>query len=122
MKFFTFMQNNSGGSFVFDEKAGITHVVIVEARDARMANALAQSIGLYFNGEGDCNCCGDRWSELWGSETEGSDEPTVYGHSIIEWATDRYFLKWMEEKPEVFVHHLDGRIVGHLYGVEGMKR
>lgn len=65
-KFFDFSQNNSGGSFVFDEQRGITHFVIVEAMDADHANSVAENIGLYFNGcesGNDCDCCGDRWSE-----------------------------------------------------------
>lgn len=31
MPFYTFVQNNSGGRFVFDEHKGIGHYVIIEA-------------------------------------------------------------------------------------------
>jgi hypothetical protein len=32
--FYEFNQNNTGGTWAFDERAGITHVVIVEADGA----------------------------------------------------------------------------------------
>lgn len=63
-KYFEFNQNNSGGSFEVDEKAGIGHSVIIEANNAIHANAIAENIGIYFNGcdsGSDCPCCGDRW-------------------------------------------------------------
>jgi hypothetical protein len=61
-KFFCFDQNNSGGSFVVDEK--LTHRVIVEADDEDEASDIGERLGVYFNGceDGyDCDCCGDRW-------------------------------------------------------------
>ena len=60
--FYTFNQNNSGGSY--DINAGINECVIIEADTAGEANDRAVSVGIYFNGceDGrDCNCCGDRW-------------------------------------------------------------
>lgn len=62
-RFFTYRQNNSGGSFVNDANKGISIVVVVEAYDKHHSNLRAQQIGLYFGGDGDCPCCGDRWSE-----------------------------------------------------------
>lgn len=61
-KFYEFTQNNSGGSFVVDEK--LCHRVIVEAKDEDEACDIAERMGVYFNGceDGhDCECCGDRW-------------------------------------------------------------
>jgi hypothetical protein len=114
LKFFTFNQNNSGGSFTFDAERGISTVVIVQAVDWQEANYRAGRIGLYFDGYGDCRCCGDRWSEQWG--VEGTDTPTVYGASIAEWVADKYFTKWQApSEPEAFIHFADGRIMGVGY-------
>ncbi|MFE4367966.1 MULTISPECIES: DUF7296 family protein [unclassified Streptomyces] len=60
MPFYEFHQNNSGGGFDYDEDNGISVYVIIEAGSADVANARAEKIGLYFDGEGDCPCCGDR--------------------------------------------------------------
>lgn len=82
MSWWTYRQNNSGGSFHHDASAGIGVCVFVEAANADQASARAQDIGLYFDGcrEGiDCGCCGDRWSEPWDA---GSDKPELYGE---EW-------------------------------------
>lgn len=104
-KFWDIWQNNSGGSFHFDEAAGITHFVVVEANDVYHATARAEEIGLYWNGcdaGRDCSCCGDRWSEPYG---KGTDEPMVYGKPVAK-ATG---FKWMKEGKETCVHYLDGR-------------
>lgn len=66
-KWFNFRQNNSGGIF---RDPAIN--VWVEARDAEEANKRAASIGLYFDGDGDCSCCGNRWHEQW-SDDRGED-------------------------------------------------
>lgn len=58
--FYTFAQNNSGGSFV-----------------------IAESIGIYFDGvecDLDCECCGDRWSRY----CDENDEPLINGQAISE--------------------------------------
>jgi hypothetical protein len=107
--FYTFNQNNSGGSFDFNAASGISHYVIVEADSVDEANSLARGIGLYFNGADsewgpDCPCCGDRWSEAW--REEGTDEPEVYGKSALEYS-DKW--KWMDG-PEGFIHYKDGTI------------
>ena len=105
-KFWEFNQNNSGGSFDFDEKAGITHMVIVEARTADEASARAQDIGIYFDGVcggRDCGCCGDRWYEPYG---EGDAEPMYYGKPLSE---AEAWQAWMPDGKEICVHYLDGR-------------
>ena len=54
--FYFYSQNNSGGSF---RPPAIN--VIVEASCAAEADTIAEGLGLYFDGIGDCPCCGDRW-------------------------------------------------------------
>lgn len=74
--FFTYKQNNSGGSF-----SGPCKYFIAEADNAEQANSIAEDNGLYFDGciDGlDCSCCGDRWYRAY----DGQDSPTIYGQSL----------------------------------------
>lgn len=103
MKFFNFSQNNSGGSFDFIPEKGISHNVIIEAKDSEEANYRAERIGLYFDGcdrGQDCSCCGDRWSRAWADD--GKDVPMVYDSKVVESSGDI---------ADVFIHYADGRIV-----------
>lgn len=100
-KFYNYSQNNSGGSFICDEEKGIGEYVIIEALSADDANQRAERIGLYFDGWGDCPCCGNRWSSAW--EDSGYDIPSIYGTPISE-AKESFFRK------DVFIHYIDGRI------------
>ena len=108
--FYYFNQNNSGGSFRFDESEGITHHVVIEANNASDANKDAEEIGIYFNGcrtGRDCDCCGDRWCKV--SEYDGEEFPHVYGTSAQDFANKKDFRGWMEPGKEVCVHYKDGR-------------
>lgn len=113
MPYFHFNQNNSGGRFDFSESEGITHHVVIEARDANDANVTAITKGLYFDGCSngqDCSCCGDRWYRVgeWGEE-KGDAEPTVYGEPVSSYRAS-FGRGWMPEGREIAVHHADGRI------------
>lgn len=82
-KFYTFGQNNSGGSFLSDHAVGVSKYVIVEADSSAEANERAESIGLYFDGTDggpDCPCCGDRWYRV--GPNEGEDAPMIYGKGV----------------------------------------
>jgi hypothetical protein len=59
VSFYEFDQNNSGGHFVVDDK--LCHRIYIEAESADEANFKAEELGCYFDGVGDCSCCGDRW-------------------------------------------------------------
>lgn len=86
LRWFTFDQNNSGGRYEIDNK--VDAYVIIQAHNADEANALAERIGIYFNGvdEGhDCECCGDRWYPV--RNSEASDEPMVSGEPVT-WSPD----------------------------------
>lgn len=117
-RFFHFSQNNSGGSFSFVESEGITHHVVIEAKDAEDANITAIMKGLYFDGcdnGTDCSCCGDRWSRVgqWGEEP-GDEVPSVYGEPLGSKKPDGKFPSldrgWMKPGRETAVHYADGRI------------
>ena len=106
MPFYTFNQNNSGGSFDVDPADGISHFVIIEANSADAANDKAKRIGLYFNGVDDgrdCECCGDRWCSAW--RDDGTENPDVYGKH----PSDHRDI-FVTDKPHTFVHYADGRI------------
>jgi hypothetical protein len=105
--FFTFNQNNSGGSFDFDVDSGITHIVVIEAATKELALEKAVGIGIYFNGcetGKDCECCGDRWHEPW---DDGSDAPEIYGQAIGDYV-DGASILWMGKGKEACIHYKDG--------------
>lgn len=96
--FYSYYQNNSGGRLIENADKGIGHLVIVEAYSADDADRRAEQIGLYFDGRGDCNCCGDRWSNAWDYQKVPS-----YNDTPVEELDPFYF--------PVYVHYLDGSIV-----------
>lgn len=82
LRWFTYQQNNSGGSFDIDEQ--VAQTVIIQAGSPEEADRLAENIGIYFHGcqtGMDCSCCGDRWSEAY---DDGDDVPSLYGEPITE--------------------------------------
>lgn len=63
LKYYTFDQNNSGGSFVIDEAAGVGEIVVIQAYSEATAIARLHAIGDRVDGFWDfCECCGERWS------------------------------------------------------------
>ena len=87
--FYTYRQNNSGGSFNIDLQSGITEYVIIEANSASHADERAEEIGLYFDGcrSGiDCRCCGDRWYRTY--ESEATEQPEIYGEWVYKTGSD----------------------------------
>jgi hypothetical protein len=108
-KFFHFPQNNSGGSFDFDEGKGITKNVIIEATSHGDANSRAEAIGLYFDGDGDCPCCGNRWSSQY-DDGDGTESPSIYGSPVDAPVEGSFKMKWMKQGKETAVHYIDGRI------------
>lgn len=106
--FVTYLQNNSGGFWHYDEAAGIGLVVIVEAPTAEAANERAESIGLYFDGchtGRDCWCCGARWDRA--RETECREEPMVSDIPVEEFDFEGYLYPY---RWECFLHRLDGSV------------
>jgi hypothetical protein len=98
--FFTYRQNNSGGSFNVSDQHG--HILIIEADDLEDANHFAQKkADIYFDGvrKGrDCGCCGDRWYEPYDGfeEVEEEDQPFLdYLKSYVSNKNNYFF--WREE-------------------------
>lgn len=110
-KFYTFHQNNSGGSFTHDPVRGVGYAVAIEAHSADDANTIAERVvGIYFDGvhdDRDCPCCGDRWSRA--GESDGYTSPCRYGEGdplVGGWGYPAY------------VHRLDGTV----YAITEVKK
>lgn len=106
--FYTFDQNNSGGSFIHVPGA-LSHKVIIEADSAEEANRIAEGLGMYFDGDGDCSCCGNRWYEAWPQDA-GTETPEIYGAPVEAYGSSKYFINWMGDDPYAYVHYADGRV------------
>jgi hypothetical protein len=107
-KFYSFHQNNSGGSFITDDK--VAEYVIIEALNASHANQIAEDIGIYFNGceDGyDCECCGDRWYEA--SEYDAKESPMIYADPIEEYKP----IFCNEGEVYCYVYYMSGLISRH---------
>jgi len=117
VKWFFFNQNNSGGYFDFDAVRGISRAVLIQAKNAEEANFKAEAIGIYFDGEDDCPCCGDRWSKV-DDAYDGTDDPMVYGDRVeadskFEKGNGILNIQWMEDRgPEGYMHFKDGTFKG----------
>jgi hypothetical protein len=105
--FYTYSQNNSGGSFVINESVG--QYVIIEADSPGEADRLAEEVGIYFNGcdrGEDCNCCGDRWYEQYSESAD--EEPMIYGKTIEEYKKDPGMIALRQEEC-IHIYYKDGR-------------
>jgi len=109
LRFYEYSQNNSGGSFVTNDK--LCHRLYIEAYSEEESDEIAEGLGCYWNGveDGrDCECCGDRWYsghsvditsmtkekdsaypvELWVNRKKSADEALVSlkeRYSEFEW-------------------------------------
>jgi hypothetical protein len=104
MKYYTFNQNNSGGGFDHDPRTGVGVYVIIQAQSEEDAIERAERIGLYFDGRGDCPCCGNRWGSPY--PLDGTDEPRIYGELFAPCEGDEEpYLRY--ELPS-YIHRADG--------------
>jgi len=78
-KFYTTMQNNSGGYFIVNDD--VAQYVIVEARSFSEARRLLEDITEDYSKY--CPCCGERWSS-WFHDNDGTEKPTIYGVPLDE--------------------------------------
>jgi len=119
--FFKYDQNNSGGSFHYDENLGEN--VVVEAHSPGEANEIAEGLGIYFDGcssGDDCGCCGDRWSPAgrWGGDKVEPNDWSVFATAeaaIAAHAPDPDDkLKLRLKGDQLVIHYLDGRKEWHF--------
>jgi hypothetical protein len=116
MHWYSYRQNNSGGSFIYDQSSGISVNVWIEANSAQHADDRAQSIGIYFDGSGDCSCCGNRWSSkasYWNDDPESENPPTPDEPIYKDEFNSGFSNKWRPEgEYETFVHPLGQEFYG----------
>lgn len=81
MTYYTYRQNNSGGSF---SDPAIN--VVIKADSPAEADAIAITKGIYFDPtfEIDCDCCGNRWYPATGYD--GSDSIPEVSEWDLRWA------------------------------------
>lgn len=87
-QFYEISQNNSGGSFVTDDK--LCHRLFIEAESSDEATSIAEDLGCYWDGcdtGSDCPCCGDRWYRPWSSDGIDLEEMNTEwnGYEVNEW-------------------------------------
>lgn len=108
-KFYTQIQNNSGGYFVNNEKAGVGRIIVIEAKDAAQHWRVLEGISYSCPGFFDfCDCCGERWSD-WMCDEDGTETPEVYGQPLQEYLNETG-KRYLGDSNVAFVHYLDGRI------------
>lgn len=119
MQWYEFNQNNSGGSFVVDDR--LCHRVFIEADSVEAATDKALSLGVYFDGARDgrdCPCCGDRWSEPYRGITfpyRYSDELTFTSvRAYAQYLADTY--GWTD--PDARLYYA----TGHVSAVRMVRR
>ena len=112
-RFYTFIQNNSGGYFIkddnFAEVVNIEEISMVSAWDK-----LIKKLGA--NEHCSCSCCGERWSYPWEDEDEFPYEP-----KINELSAEDYIKKQKISNYFIYdcvIHYYDGT----KEKIEGPKR
>lgn len=105
--FYCYYQNNSGGSFVVNDR--LAPYVIIEANSYDESTSIAERIGIYFDGVSkgiDCDCCGDRWYRT----PEISDQPEISSAGVGE---------FRGSGPYAHVYYLNGVKVSYLGASRG---
>lgn len=107
MAFYTYIQNKTGDIYSHNEK--LAQNVIIEAANAYTANKQAEEIGIYFDGNGDCTCCGNRW-QAFDITDSGTFYPEIYGE-IVDYLYKPEYNETEETIKTVIVYFEDGRIL-----------
>jgi hypothetical protein len=101
---YRFRQNNSGGSFVINDKVAVE--VFIDAEDYIEANYKATRLGIYFNGcetGYDCPCCGDRWSQQYDYSSLNDEGDFTDIHAYLE-ETSRW-------RDTAYVYFMSGEVL-----------
>lgn len=118
-RFYHYHQNNTGGRFQYNPDRGISVDVYIEANSVKEANERAKRIGIYFDGYGDCSCCGNRWysiDEYTNSNYYVTTTPPTEDEVLLRDDNDELspvVTKWLKDgEAESFVHLADGSFYG----------
>jgi hypothetical protein len=95
--FYEFNQNNSGGNFVTTDK--LCHRVVIQADSYDEARTKALDMGIYFDGAGDCPCCGDRWHDY--EATINVNEINVEGYQVTSYNSE---ADWLARYGKFIIH------------------
>jgi hypothetical protein len=99
--FFTYRQNNSGGSWEINDK--VTLYVIIEAQTAEEADERAEKIGIEF--ETGCPTCGYGWSRA--DHWESEKQPMIYDQ-CVEGGTYRCHFERQSDFPyPAYIYYYD---------------
>jgi hypothetical protein len=101
---YTYIQNNSGGSFIVNDHIG--HYVLIEADSTYAANRIAEDIGIYFDGcdsGRDCDCCGDRWTSQLDMESV-EEQPKIWEESAYTYRPTIW-----DKRSVIYLYHKNGR-------------
>lgn len=84
MSWYSFRQNNSGGSFFIDEMVDI----YVAVEETTMKKAIKRARSITKNHRAYCECCGDRWDFSEDRIEVHNERPTNLDHSAILYSLD----------------------------------
>ena len=106
-KFFTYVQNNSGGYYVENDETGVCPAIIIEAEDVweswdKLKEIGDRTVGFWSF----CPCCGKRWEEISIIDDDGTEEPELFGHKIADTVDN-----WSVSLKRAFVHYKNGDVV-----------
>ena len=106
-RFWEFIQNNSEGFYVLDEKAGVGVSMIIEAHSREHAWERLDDIGEDVNGFWYyCECCGPRWE--YPKDEQGKDIPMRGNKPVKEAIADR-------EVYRTYIHYLTKPMEAIMY-------
>lgn len=122
LNWYEFGQNNTEGSFEVTDK--LCHRLFIQATSSDAATAIAESMGVYFDGcdDGrDCPCCGDRWYRISSDDfidaAELEDRLKSYGPEVAEDAprTIETYAQLLADKfgwtkPDARLFYADGTV------------
>lgn len=100
-KYYKYYQNNSGGHYELNDKDGIGHYLIIEARNYEEANNRFNEIVENYSSY--CSCCGDRWWDF-----DDDNDSDIY--QDLEKAFNSIGSDSRKEDLIVFVHDYDEKI------------
>lgn len=105
IKWYSYSQNNSGGSFI--ENENICEWMLIEANTADEANQIMTDIVDSNDAWDYCPCCGERW-DINMDESDGHDVPSIWEEPISEVLADSF-------RSRAILYYLDGKKEEYIF-------